>query len=43
MDAIAARMRRAEQAGHGDEDMAATYWVTAPGGERAPGDGHTPA
>ncbi len=31
MEAIAARMRRAEQDGHGDEDMAATYWVTDPG------------
>ena len=40
MEAIAARMRRAEQAGHGDEDMAATYWVTAPGGDRTRGDGH---
>jgi 3-hydroxyisobutyrate dehydrogenase len=30
MQAIADRMRRAEQDGHGDEDMAATYWVTDP-------------
>ena len=30
MSAIADRMRRAEQDGHGDEDMAATYWVTDP-------------
>ncbi len=30
MDAIADRMRRAERDGHGDEDMAATYWVTDP-------------
>ncbi len=43
MDAIAARMRRAEEAGHGDEDMAATYWVTAPGGDGKSGDGHPPA
>jgi 3-hydroxyisobutyrate dehydrogenase len=43
MEAIAERMRRAERAGHGDEDMAATYWVTAPGGDRAPGDGPVPA
>jgi 3-hydroxyisobutyrate dehydrogenase len=30
MQAITDRMHRAEQDGHGDEDMAATYWVTAP-------------
>jgi 3-hydroxyisobutyrate dehydrogenase len=30
MSAIADRMRRAEDDGHGDEDMAATYWVTDP-------------
>jgi 3-hydroxyisobutyrate dehydrogenase len=30
MEAVAARLRRAEQEGHGDEDMAATYWVSAP-------------
>ncbi len=29
-EAVAARMQRAEQDGHGDEDMAATYWVSAP-------------
>jgi 3-hydroxyisobutyrate dehydrogenase len=28
--AVAAHLNRAEQAGHGDEDMAATYWATAP-------------
>jgi 3-hydroxyisobutyrate dehydrogenase len=43
MEAIAARMGRAEQAGHGDEDMAATYWVTAPKGEPASGNGHATA
>jgi 3-hydroxyisobutyrate dehydrogenase len=34
MEAVANRMRRAEEDGHGDEDMAATYWVSAP--EQAP-------
>lgn len=28
--ALRERMRRAEADGHGDEDMAATYWATAP-------------
>src|ERR1035437_2203040 len=30
MQAVAERLALAEQAGHGDEDMAATYWATAP-------------
>ena len=30
MRAITERMHRAEQDSHGDEDMAATYWVSAP-------------
>jgi 3-hydroxyisobutyrate dehydrogenase len=30
MHAVAQRLERAERAGHGDEDMAATYWATAP-------------
>jgi 3-hydroxyisobutyrate dehydrogenase len=30
MEAVARRLRRAEDDGHGDEDMAATYWVSAP-------------
>jgi len=30
MRAIAERLQRAERDGHGDEDMAATYWATAP-------------
>ncbi len=30
MEAVTERLRRAEAEGHGDEDMAATYWVTAP-------------
>jgi 3-hydroxyisobutyrate dehydrogenase len=30
MHAVAERMSRAEAAGHGDQDMAATYWVGAP-------------
>jgi 3-hydroxyisobutyrate dehydrogenase len=30
MRAVAERLHRAEEAGHGDEDMAATYWATAP-------------
>lgn len=34
MDAIVARMRKVEADGHGDEDMAATYWVSAPAGAR---------
>lgn len=34
MDAIVARMRKAEADGHGDEDMAATYWAGAPAGTR---------
>ncbi|HEY5316419.1 MAG TPA: NAD(P)-dependent oxidoreductase [Solirubrobacteraceae bacterium] len=29
MEAVAERLQRAEEAGHGDEDMAATYWATA--------------
>jgi 3-hydroxyisobutyrate dehydrogenase len=35
MEAVLARMHRAEEAGHGDEDMAATYWATAPDGPGA--------
>jgi 3-hydroxyisobutyrate dehydrogenase len=31
MQAVLARQRRAEEAGHGDEDMAATYWATTAG------------
>ncbi len=30
LTALRERMRRAEADGHGDEDMAATYWATAP-------------
>jgi 3-hydroxyisobutyrate dehydrogenase len=30
MRAVAERLHRAEEAGHGDDDMAATYWATAP-------------
>jgi 3-hydroxyisobutyrate dehydrogenase len=29
MRAVAERLHRAEEAGHGEEDMAATYWATA--------------
>lgn len=29
--AVAERLRRAQEAGHGDEDMAANFWATAPG------------
>lgn len=29
MEAVTERLRRAESQGHGDEDMAATYWATA--------------
>jgi 3-hydroxyisobutyrate dehydrogenase len=35
MDAIVARMRTVEADGHGDEDMAATYWASAPTQERS--------
>lgn len=40
MDAVVARLRAVEAVGHGDEDMAATYWASAPdnvrrGGSRA--------
>jgi 3-hydroxyisobutyrate dehydrogenase len=31
MQAVLGRQRRAEEGGHGDEDMAATYWATGPG------------
>jgi len=31
MQAVTDRLRRAERAGHGEEDMAATYWVSAAG------------
>lgn len=30
LEAVTAWLRRAEAEGHGDEDMAATYWVSAP-------------
>jgi 3-hydroxyisobutyrate dehydrogenase len=30
MDAVARRLRAAEHDGHGDEDMAATYWASPP-------------
>ena len=30
LEAVAERLRRAERDGHGDEDMAATYWVSVP-------------
>jgi 3-hydroxyisobutyrate dehydrogenase len=30
MEAVTERLRRAERDGHGDEDMAATYWASAP-------------
>jgi 3-hydroxyisobutyrate dehydrogenase len=30
MEGVLARLRAAEAAGHGDEDMAATYWSSAP-------------
>lgn len=30
LEAVTDRLRRAEAEGHGDEDMAATYWVSAP-------------
>jgi 3-hydroxyisobutyrate dehydrogenase len=30
MEAVAGRLRRAERDGHGDEDIAATYWATPP-------------
>jgi 3-hydroxyisobutyrate dehydrogenase len=41
MRAVADRLHRAEREGHGDEDMAATYWATAPkrGASRGNGRG----
>jgi len=30
MDAVVARLKAVEAEGHGDEDMAATYWASAP-------------
>jgi 3-hydroxyisobutyrate dehydrogenase len=30
LEAVRERLRRAEASGHGDEDMAATYWASAP-------------
>lgn len=30
MDAVVKRLRAVEEAGHGDEDMAAVYWASAP-------------
>jgi 3-hydroxyisobutyrate dehydrogenase len=35
LDAVARRLHQAEQMGHGDEDMAATYCATAPNGQTA--------
>ncbi len=37
MEAVVARLHAAERAGHGDEDMAATYWVGVPENERPGG------
>lgn len=37
MEAVTERLRRAERDGHGDEDMAATYWVSAPSFAQAGG------
>ena len=37
MDAVVARLQAAEQSGHGDEDMAATYWVGMPESDRPGG------
>ncbi len=37
MLAVVARLHTAERAGHGDEDMAATYWVGVPENERPGG------
>lgn len=33
MDAVVKRLRAVEDAGHGDEDMAATYWASARGAQ----------
>jgi 3-hydroxyisobutyrate dehydrogenase len=35
MNAIVARMSKAQDEGHGDEDMAAVYWATAPARKRS--------
>lgn len=37
MQAVVARLHSAERAGHGDDDMAATYWVGVPENERPGG------
>jgi 3-hydroxyisobutyrate dehydrogenase len=37
MQAVVTRLHAAERAGHGDEDMAATYWVGVPENERPGG------
>jgi 3-hydroxyisobutyrate dehydrogenase len=37
MRAVAERLHRAEAAGHGEEDMAATYWATVPDAVAASG------
>ena len=37
LQSVVARLRSAEQGGHGDEDMAATYWVGVPENERPGG------
>jgi 3-hydroxyisobutyrate dehydrogenase len=39
MRAVEQRLQQAERAGHGDEDMAATYWATAPKQRSLGGDG----
>ena len=39
MEAVVARLHAAERAGHGDADMAATYWVGVPENERPGGMG----
>lgn len=35
MEAVLTRLQRAEEGGHGDEDMSATYWATSPSGSAA--------
>ena len=37
LEAVVTRLRAAERAGYGDQDMAATYWVCVPENEQPGG------
>jgi hypothetical protein len=41
-EVVQRQMRTAENGGHGDEDMAATYWASAPEPPRGAGQGPAP-